>query len=73
MIYRKKNNLGQNIVDKLRKLSKKVFHMKCFTADILRCFTAKQQNLTFGWLAEYSPSNPSMSWILLKFLNILGS
>ena len=47
--------------------------MECFTADILQCFTKKRQNLAFGWTAGYSPSNPSISEIFLKFLNFLKS
>ena len=27
--------------------------MQCFTADILRFFTEKRQNLAFGWAAGY--------------------
>ena len=58
--------LGQKAVDKFTKLSKIGFSMKCFTPDILRFFTEKQQNLAFVWPAEYSSSNPSISKILLK-------
>ena len=45
--------------------------MECFTADFLRFFTDKRQNLALGWTAGYSPSNPSISGILLKFPNFL--
>ena len=38
-------NLGQKIGDKLTKLSKIGFSMECFTADFLRFFTEKRQNL----------------------------
>ena len=41
--------------------------MDCFTADFLRLFTEKRQNLAFGWAAGYSPSDPSISGIFLKF------
>ena len=34
------NNHGQNIVDKLMKLSKIGFSMECFTADFLQFFSA---------------------------------
>ena len=66
-------NLGQKVVGKFTKLSKIGFSMKCFTAVILLLFTEKRQNLVFGWLAEYSPSNPSISGIFLKFSNFLRS
>ena len=42
-----------------KKLSKTGFPMKYFTVDILQFFTEKCQNVTLGWLAEYSPSNPA--------------
>ena len=48
------------------KLSKIGFSMDCFTADYLRCFTEKRQNLGIGWVAGYSPSDPSISEIFLK-------
>ena len=44
-------NLGQKVRDKLTKLSKIGFSMECFTADFLRFFTKKCQNLAFGWTA----------------------
>ena len=47
--------------------------MECFTADFLKVFTKKRQNLAFGWTAGYFPSNPSISGILFKFLNFLKS
>ena len=56
------------------KLSKIRFSMEYFTADFLRFFTNKRQNLAFGWMAGYSPPNPSISVIsviLLKFPNFL--
>ena len=65
-------NLGQKVGDKLMKLSKIGFPMECFTADFLRFFTKKRQNLAVGWTAEYSPSNPSISGIFLKFPNFLS-
>ena len=43
-----KYNLGQNVGDKFTKLSEIGFSMECFTADFLRFFTEKRQNLTFG-------------------------
>ena len=43
--------------------------MECFTADFLRCFTEKRQNMAFGWSDGYSPLNRSISQILLKFSN----
>ena len=48
------------------KLSKIGFPMECFTADILQSFTEKRQNLAFGWTTGYSPSNPSISGIVLS-------
>ena len=42
--------------------------MECFTANFLRFFTEKRQNLAFGWTAGYLPSNPRISGIFLKFI-----
>ena len=64
-------NLGQKAGDKFPKLSKIGFSMECFTTDLLQFFTKKRQNLALGWKAGYSPSNPSISGILLKFPNFL--
>ena len=36
--------------------------MECFTADFLRFFAEKRQNLAFGWTAGYSPSKPNVSF-----------
>ena len=66
-------NLGQKIGDKFTKFSKIGFSMECFTAGFLQLFTKKLQNLAFGWTAGYSPSNPSISGIFLKFPNFLRS
>ena len=41
--------------------------MECFTADFLRVFTGKRENL-----AGYLPSNPSVSRIFLKLPNFLS-
>ena len=41
-------NLVQNVADKFTKLSKRGFSMDCFTADFLRLFTEKCQNLGLG-------------------------
>ena len=43
--------------------------MECFTGDFL--LFLPRQNLAFGWSAGYSPSNPSISEIFLKFPNFL--
>ena len=45
--------------------------MDCSTADFLRPFNEICQNLASGWTAEYSPSNPKISRIPLKFPNFL--
>ena len=45
--------------------------MKCFTANIFQFFAEKSKNLDLGWLAEYSPSNTSISGIFFKFRNFL--
>ena len=45
--------------------------MECFTADFLRFFTKKCQNLAFGWTAGYSLSNRSISGSFWKFPNFL--
>ena len=66
-------DLGQKVGDKFMKLSKKGFSMDCFTTDFSRFFTKKRQNLALGWTAGYSPSNPSISGIFLKFPNFLRS
>ena len=66
-------NIGLKVVGKFTKLSKIGFSMKCFAAVILLLFTEKRQNLDFGWMAEYSPSNSSISGIFLKFSNFLRS
>ena len=68
----KKHNLGQKVGDKLTKLSKIGFSMECFIADFLRLFTKTRQNLATGWTARYSPSNPSISRIFLKFPKVLS-
>ena len=47
--------------------------MECFTADFLRLFTYKRQNLAFGRTAGNSPSNPSILGIFLKFRNFVRS
>ena len=41
-------NLGQKVGDKLTKLSKIGFSIERFTADFLRFFTKKRQNLAFS-------------------------
>ena len=64
-------NLGQKVGDKFTKLSKISFSVVCLTADFLQLFTKKRQNLVFGWMSEYSPSNASISEIFLKFPNFL--
>ena len=66
-------NLGQKFGDKLTKLNKIGFSMECFTADFFRFFPEKRQNLAFGWTAGFSPSNPRISGIFLKFPNFLRS
>ena len=50
-------NIEQRVIDNLTKLSKIDFSLKCFT---VAC-----QNLAFRWLAEYVPSNLSLSGIFL--------
>ena len=64
-------DLRQKVGDKFTKLSKIGFSMECFTAIFLRFFTEKYQNVTFGWTAGYSPSNPSVSEVFLKFPSFL--
>ena len=66
-------NLGQKVGDKLMKLSKIGFSMEYFTADFLRFFTQKCQNLAFGWTAGFSLSNPCILVIFWKFPNFLRS
>ena len=66
-------NLRQKVEDKFTKLSKIGFSTECFTADFLQFFTKKRQNLAFGLTAGYSPSNPRILGIFLKFPNFLRS
>ena len=66
-------NLEQKVADKFTKLSKIDFSMDCFTADFLRRFTKKRQNLVFGRTSGYSPSDPSILGIFLKFRNFVRS
>ena len=56
----------------MTKLSEIGFSMECFTADFLQLLIKKRQNLAFGWIAGYSPSNPSISGIFLKGPNFLS-
>ena len=66
-------DLRQKVADKFTKLSKigYFFEIDFFEFDFLRLFTEERQNLAFGWTAGYSPSNPSISGIFLKFPNFL--
>ena len=48
------------VLDKFTKLSKTGFPMKCSTANFLRFFAEKCQNLGFGWPAGYLPSNSTL-------------
>ena len=66
-------NLGQKIGDKFTKLSKIGFSMECITAEFLQFFSKIHQILAFGWTPGFSPSNPSISGIFLKFPNFLRS
>ena len=66
-------NLGPKVRDKFTKKSKIDFSLECFTANFLQIFTKKRQNLALWWTAGYSPSNPSISGISLKFPNLLRS
>ena len=66
-------NLGQKVVDKFTKLSKRGFSIECFTADVLRFFPENRQNLEFGQPARYLPSNTSVSGISTKFPSFIRS
>ena len=55
-------NIGQMVGDKFTKLGKIGFSLECFTADFLRFFTEKHQNLAFEWTAGYSPSRFLLSF-----------
>ena len=46
--------------------------MECFTADFLRVFN-ENVNLGYWWSARYSPSNPRIPRVFLKFPNFLRS
>ena len=65
--------LDKTLETNLKNLCKIGFLMEFFTADFLRVSTKKHQRLTFGWAAEYWPSNPSISGILFKSPNFLRS
>ena len=77
--YRASKNINfqttilDKILDKFSKLSIIGFLWDGFTAAILRFFTEKRQNVAFRWPAGYFPSNPSLSWVFLKFSNFLRS
>ena len=47
-----KYNIGQKVVDKFTKLSKKGFSMECFTADFLQFFFRKTSRFGF-WVADW--------------------
>ena len=66
-------SLGQKVADKFMKLSKIGFSMDFLQLFFLQIFTKKCQNLALGWMAVYSPSNPTISGIFLKFPNFLRS
>ena len=66
-------NLGQRAGEKFTKLGKIGFSMECFTANFLRFFTKKHQNLVLGWTTRYLRSKPSILEIFLKFPNFLRS
>ena len=70
---RNKHNLGQKVGKNFTKFSKIGFPMECFIADFLEFFTKKRRNLAIGWTAGYSPLNPSISGIFLKFTHFLRS
>ena len=61
-------NLGQNVGDKLTKLSKIGFPMECFTADFLRFFTKKRQNLALGWWLGTRHQIQVFQWFSRNFL-----
>lgn len=44
-----RDSLGQNIVDKLMKLSKVDFSIECFTVDFLQFFRKTVKIYFFGW------------------------
>ena len=61
-------NIKQRAVDKLTKLSKITFTIEFWN------FLPKNGKIWhFGWSARYSPSDPSISGIFLKFSNLLRS
>ena len=61
-------NPGQNIVDRITKVSKKGFSVECFTADF-----SQFSSSTVGWPAGYLPLIPSILWIIMRFPNFLRS
>ena len=63
-------NHGQNIIDKITKLNKIGFCLKCFIVNFWQ-FLAQLSNLVFVWAAGNFPSIPDFSWIFLKFPNFL--
>ena len=59
----RKVHIGLKVGDKFTKLRRIDFSTECFTADFFQFFTKKRQNFAFGWMAEYSLSNLSISGI----------
>ena len=64
-------NLLQKIVDKFTNSSKKGFFCRMVYSWFFAIFLHKCQNLPISWPAGYSPSNPSISGIFIKFANFL--
>ena len=67
-----KQNLGRRNVDKFAKICKISFSVECFTADFLRFFTEKRQNLALVWAAGYSLTNPSISGFFFLRFSVLN-
>ena len=65
------DSLGQNIVDKLMKLSKVDFSIECFTVDFLQFSRPTVKIYFLGW-SGCSPSVLSISWIYLIFTKFIS-
>ena len=57
----------------IHKIKQNRFFYGMFYSWFFAIFTKKRQNLVLGWMDGYSPWNPSISGIFLKFPNFLRS
>ena len=67
------NNIGQKVGRQIHEIKQNRFFYGMFYNWFFAIVYQKRQNLALGWTAGYSPSNPSISGIFLKFHNFLRS